>query len=55
MLRCAQLGNRMKWSMEDEAALRVAAQPTSFEPCPICSQTNSILSSQARLDAGVSR
>lgn len=46
---------RMKWSVEDEVTLCVAAQLTSFEPCPICSQTNSILSRQANIDAGVGR
>lgn len=46
---------RMKWSVEDEATLCVAAQLTSFEPCPICSQINSTPSSQANLDAGVGR
>lgn len=41
---------RMKWSVEDEATLCVAAQLTSFKPCPICSQNklNSFLTGQFR-------
>lgn len=46
---------RRKWSVEDEATMRVAAPLTRFEPCPICSQTKSFLSTQANLDAGASR